>query len=498
MTPSPDPSLPATSAAPGGPGVVEGRWPVEHVVALAPTAAAAAAARQAAVPASWRAAGCDDVAVWGLFTGSGAEPYETCVELAEPAFRCSCPSRRTPCKHALGLLILWALGQVAAGARPVFVGHWLARRAARPAVDDPRGAAAREADPEVEPSPGATRTTIRARGDDQVAPPPPLGPADQRAAERAARVASGLAELDRWLADAVRGGLTAPELARYASWDAAAARLVDAQAPALANRVKRVGGLVGVGAGWHEAVLAELGIVHLIAEAGRHLPHLPDDLADSVRSAVGWTVRQADVLGRAPETDRWCVVGRSDTLEDRIVVRRVWARGERTDAWALLLSFSAYGQSVDERFQVGEAFEADLHRYPGRGELRCVVGVVHREPERDPVPPLTSSLAGACDQIGAALAGVPWLERWPVTVLAAPTLDHGRWVLSDHSGSLPIAGLPADWPSVVALSGGRPVALTAEWTPAGLVPLALHAEGRSVDLGPRGGFHERRRERERT
>ncbi len=478
---------------PPAPGV-EGRWPVDHVVALAPSASAAAAARRVAVPAAWRSAGCDDEAVWGTCAGSSAEPYETCVELAEPAYRCSCPSRTSPCKHAIGLLILWAVGQVASAARPVFAAHWLARRAARPAPAD-SGAAARHADPETPPPPTATRTTTRARGDDVAPPPTAPGPADKRAAERAARVASGLAELDRWLADAVRAGLTSPAFARYATWDVVAARLVDAQAPALANRLKRVGGQVGVGPAWHETVLAELGVIHLITEAGRRLAHLPDDLADSVRTAVGWTVRQADVLGRAPETDRWMVLGRSDTLEDRVVVRRIWVRGAATGRWALLLSFSAYGQSVDDRFAVGEVFEADLHRYPGRRELRVVTGIVHREPEPRSAAPPSSSLAGACDEIGEALVGVPWLERWPVTVLAAPTLDHGRWVLTDHTGSLPVAGLPPEWPAVVAWSAGRPVCVTAEWTAAGLIPLALHLDDRAVDVGPRGGFHERQWER---
>ena len=259
---------------------------------------------------------------------------------------------------------------------------------------------------------------------------PPPGPADKRAAERAARVAAGLVELDRWLADAVRGGLTATALARYSTWEATAARLVDAQAPSLANRVRRVGSMVGVGAGWHEAVLAELGVLHLLAQAGRRLVHLDDDLADSVRSALGWTVRQADVLDRAPSTDSWQVLGRSDTLEDRIVVRRWWLRGVGSGEWALLLSFAAYGQQLDGATELGSQVVADLHRFPGRNELRCVVGQRRDQPVFRRGEVRSSSLAGACDEIGAALAAVPWLERWPVTVHAAP--DVRRRSLGAH------------------------------------------------------------------
>jgi hypothetical protein len=43
--------------------------------------------------------------------GSGKEPYQVSVDLADPAeptFRCSCPSRKLPCKHGLGLLLGYA------------------------------------------------------------------------------------------------------------------------------------------------------------------------------------------------------------------------------------------------------------------------------------------------------------------------------------------------------------------------------------------------------
>ncbi|MFC6750247.1 SWIM zinc finger family protein [Deinococcus aquaticus] len=46
--------------------------------------------------------------LWGECQGSGQTPYLTGVDLSGPAFRCSCPSRKFPCKHALALLLLHA------------------------------------------------------------------------------------------------------------------------------------------------------------------------------------------------------------------------------------------------------------------------------------------------------------------------------------------------------------------------------------------------------
>ena len=46
--------------------------------------------------------------IWGLAKGSGKKPYQTQVDIVEFAYKCSCPSRKFPCKHALGPMFLAA------------------------------------------------------------------------------------------------------------------------------------------------------------------------------------------------------------------------------------------------------------------------------------------------------------------------------------------------------------------------------------------------------
>jgi hypothetical protein len=454
-----------------------GRWTLEQVVAVAPSPASVAAAEPLAAASRWSAIGADERALWGRCRGSGAEPYETTVDHAEVAWRCTCPSRKHPCKHAVALLLLWSRGGVPEAARPAGVATWIdARdRRAEPGGGDPPAAAPGEAN-------GGQATDA-----DHDRPDASDGPdrdaLDRSRDERVARMMEGLLELDRWLEDRMRTGLADPALARYATWDALAARLVDARAGALANRVRRLAGLVGSGPDWHSDVLAELGMLHLVSEAGRRLPTLPGSLADAVATVAGWQVRQADVLASVPETDDWIVMGRSDIREDRIEVRRVWLRGHSTRRWAMLLSFAAYRQSLDDSWAVGTAVRADLHRYPG-GSLRCLAGRRDDEPvnsfEID-----TVSIAEACVEIGSAVAAEPWLEHMPVTVLALPTISDARWVLSDDTGSLPMLGDAVAVGVVLAASAGDPVAVTVEWTPHGLLPLTLHLDDRTIDVGPR-------------
>src|ERR1700722_3652322 len=105
----------------------------DQVLGLAPDAAAAKAAQGQAIAARWSALGHDGGGVWGGCKGSGATPYRCQATLADGAVRCSCPSRKVPCKHALGLLLLLADDAVPAATVPDWVADWLAARVARAA-----------------------------------------------------------------------------------------------------------------------------------------------------------------------------------------------------------------------------------------------------------------------------------------------------------------------------------------------------------------------------
>ncbi|RNG10382.1 SWIM zinc finger family protein, partial [Streptomyces botrytidirepellens] len=110
------------------------RWTAEQVLALAPDAASHKAGGKLAGAASWSGTGARGQAVWGLCAGSGSEPYRTVIDVHGPAYRCSCPSRKFPCKHALGLLLLWGAGGAGVpegGEPPEWAEQWLGERRER-------------------------------------------------------------------------------------------------------------------------------------------------------------------------------------------------------------------------------------------------------------------------------------------------------------------------------------------------------------------------------
>ena len=465
-------------------------WAIEQVVALAHTSARFGAGEAIAVPSRWSHTGASDRALWGRYHGSGAEPYEVAVDHVHVRHRCTCPSRALPCKHVVGLLVLWVRGHISDVGETPAIASWMDREERRGTGDDAGGAA-------PESSVDGPAAGGGGAGDNDRPPAPegkPDAEPDTSRNERIERLIGGLVELDRWLEDRLQVGLSDPSVARFATWDELANRLVDARAGSLANRVRRLAGRVGASSDWHEQVLAEMGVLHLIAQAGQRVPSLPRDLGDSVAVTCGWQVRKADVEASAPETDRWLVTGRSDVREDLVEVRRVWLRGLDSSNWAMVLSFAAYRQSLDTSLDVGSVILADVHRYPGSTQRALVGEIMDRVAGPDDALAAASRFAttveGACAEVGRALAAEPWLDRVPVTLTAAPTVGEagGGWVLSDDTGSILISAEAMRGDSLAALlaaSGGLPVTMTVEWTTSGVVPLTVFLADRTLDIGPR-------------
>ena len=428
------------------------RWDTARVLSLAPDASSQRAAQSLAAARGWLARGGTGTALWGECEGSAARPYQTAVDLSGPAYKCSCPSRKSPCKHALALLLLWSRDEVPDAGAPGWAQTWLTTRAAKSGG----AGAAGPADPEA---------------------------ARRRAEQRQSRVASGLDELDRWLCDQVGHGLADTPRAGYLHWDTIAARMVDAQAPSIADRLRSLAAVPHSGAGWEGRLLEEYALLRLLITGYRRREELPADLIATVRSRIGFPVRQADVLSHGQHvTDRWLMLGRHDLEQERIRARRTWLRGEQSGRLALVLSFAAAGESFDVALPPGSQTSLELAFYPGAAPLRALI-VTGGDPA-PAAPPPGGTIAGLLTGWARALAGDPWLDWWPA-ILAEVTAvrDPAPRLAGPAGAALPLHPAAGDcWP-LFAVSGGAPVTVAAEWTPRGLWPLTVWDEtGQAVPL----------------
>ncbi len=443
---------------------------MEQVLALAPDDASRKAGNKLASAGQWSGTGFDGTgAVWGLCKGSGSKPYQTVVDVTGPAYRCSCPSRKFPCKHALGLLLLRASGDgpLQRGEPADWAAQWLEARRGRAEAKQ----AAQQAGMEGQSAPGPADATAAAA-------------ARKRAERRAERVTSGAQELEQRLTDLLRGGLAVADRAGHSLWEETAARMVDAQAPGLANRVRELGAIPGSGPGWPVRLLEECGLLHLLGTAWLGRERLPDPLAATVRTRVGLP---ASAEG-PPVRDHWLVLAQYDIPDGRLVTRRIWLYGRESGRTALLLSFGAAGRSPETALPVGVTIDAELTPYPGSG-LRAELGRQFSTPapgpEREPgtPPPPGVVTAAALAAYGAALRDDPWLDAWPVVlrdVIPVPSKDGWQLADAEAGSALPLApaalSRPGLW-KLVALSGGGPVTVFGEVGHRGFDPFAAWDTG---------------------
>ena len=434
-------------------------WSADQVTALAPDKQVATAGLKLASPATWSDAGVHEALVWGSASGSGKKPYRVCVDLSGPAFTCSCPSRKFPCKHAIGLLHLWSRGQVAGGEPAAFAAEWLEGRAKRAQQKAARQEAADRPNDPAKAAASAKSAAARARA-------------------RERRVTEGLADLDRWLTDQLREGLANGSAQRPRQLAVFASRMVDAQAPGVAQRLTALSRLTDSSPDWPERLVDEFGLLHLLIRAWTRREQLPDDLRATVRSHVGIAVRAEDVLASPGVSDTWVVVAGRDSVEGRLAERRLWLYGTTTRRWALILVFAPVSGGFSTTVVPGTRFDAVAHFYPGRGQLR--VALSDEQPSRPVagwVPePLGTASARECWR--RAVAADPWVEAVPVLVSGRfRLLGNGEPALGDADGALPLI-TPDDARWVLPLlTDGDEVTVAGELSPAGLRALSVVTDG---------------------
>lgn len=426
----------------------------EQILALAPDPGSAKAGQGLAGKHKWQTLGRDARAAWGECQGSAKEPYRTQVDLAGPAFRCSCPSRKFPCKHGLGLLLLLARepASFAQAVPPAWVAEWLVKR---------EQSAQRQAQP------------VRADA------APDMAAQARRAAARDARVAAGVDELRRWLRDLLRHGLADAPQRPTSFWEGMAKRMVDAQAPGLARQLRELGSLAAAGGNWQARLLDGLARLHLLLESFQRIEQLDAALQADLRAALGWAQQKDDLPADGALRDQWLVLGQRTEEDENLRTQRTWLWGIASGRLALSLSFAMFSQPLDRSLPPGTLLDAELGFFLSSYPLRAVVRERYGPPQPCAGMPGAPGCMAASAGYAEALARLPWIERFPMALAAVTPAPYGPgWHVYDKAGhTLPLdLHFEAGW-RLLALSGGRPLTLFGEWNGTTLLPLSAWAEG---------------------
>lgn len=433
-------------------------WTTEHISTLAPDSGSLKNGRALAVASKWQTLGQADGILWGEIKGSGSTPYQTCIEQVIPSFKCSCPSRKFPCKHGLGLALIFTTQPEALSQTeyPAWVVEWLNKREQRAQKQT-----AKANDAPVD------EATLKKREQAQ----------EKRRAARDDKVSTGVTELQTWLYDQVRQGLS-QSVSDHRPWEKMAARMIDAQAPGLAQRLQRCSEARFSGDGWQENLLREVSRLHLLLQAYARKESLSSELQADIAAHIGETTKQAELLIQNGIIDDWLVVGQGLEERDAMRTQRTWLYGVQQQRYALLLDFAVANQAMTLRPPLGSCFNAELVFYPNSWAVRAMIkqdnGVVSTPSE----VPTFISVESALLAFQTQLALSPWLNQYPCALAkVVPVRQDQRWLLINEALTvLPLKINETQGWHLLAVSGGQTVNIFGEWDGETLLPLAVFTD----------------------
>ncbi len=364
---------------------------LQTVQNLAPDASSLAAAKKLLSPTKWSAHGFAKELdlIWAQCQGSGSTPYYTVVDLGDNGYKCTCPSRKFPCKHALALMMLYVADATpfVPSDTPTWVVDWLGRR--RKTNKTATLAEKTDNSENVQNSDNSPSLAdmITMGNAEPVLSAEELAKKQQAQAKRAektkadtdARISAGLVELQNWLQDQLRMGIMAFMDNASSKCRQISARLNDAKASTLASRIDELPAQLAEceRANQPNLVIQAFGKWVLLCQAWFANPDDPD-----TRRAIATSETKDKILANdnAPkQTGIWHNVGEiSEVRKDGLISHATWLvkmndvnTTNNSPHFALLLDYHhpSTGQG-HIGIGVGDFVVGELCFYPSRQPLR--------------------------------------------------------------------------------------------------------------------------------
>ncbi len=431
---------------------------IKDALSFTADSALAAEARKIAHAHRWLSLEGNGKVLWGEFkTRGGSIRSEVDLRHDKPGFKCSCRTRKSPCKHSFGLLMLLVKNPDAFRV-----------------VDEP---------------PEETMQWLKRR-DSHIAPPErTLEEEAQLAAQRQknrekrfGQMSKGIEELEAWLLDTLREGLASLHGQASEYWEERAARLVDAKMKAVASRVKNLA-LVMQQPDWHEQSLQTFGELFLLIKAFRQRAYLAQPLQQELLNTAGVSFKKDDLLAEKGVQDDWVVVGREEGEEENLYFQRIWLVGATTNRYGVRLEFN-YGSPVaGGDWPIGTVLKAEVVFYPSSFPQRLLFKKYERTKPQTELS-YFEHFAAFAKAYAEAVAANPWLMSFPGLIGGViPVQKDEQYFLTDaNRHTLAIPEDEAQFWTLFALSGGQPIAVFGNWNGSVFQPLSAEAQGRWVRL----------------
>ncbi len=401
----------------------------DQILALAPDEASKKAGKDLSTPSKWVCKGINEQAIWGECQGSGSKPYETQVDIVTLAFKCSCPSRKFPCKHGLGLLLFNAkqANSFTDYTPPPWVTEWLAKRTEK----------------EEKKVEQANRPV------DEVAQ-------NKRVQAREQSIEDGVSDVLLWMKDTLKNDIIHLPKKGTAVFDTMAKLMIDAKAPGLAGMIKSLGRINFYEDGWESQFLQQITNIYLSIAAFKNRDESAKILDADVRNQIGFTQNQEALKNQARIEDHWLVLGKQTTEEDNVTTERNWLYGITSYQYALVLQFSVRGQGITFSLTPGMYIQAELVFFPSVVPLRAIIKKQIAS-DRQVISIGLPNWQAVLNVMASNKTSLPFTTSRPIIVQQlTPVLFNQEWFLQDISAAIiPIHEVETIIWKLLALSGGK-------------------------------------------
>ncbi|MDI9365296.1 MAG: SWIM zinc finger family protein [Flavobacterium sp.] len=428
----------------------------DQILALAPDEASKKAGKDLCTPSKWLSKGMNEQAIWGVCKGSGSKPYQTQVDIELLAFKCTCPSRKFPCKHGLGLLLFNAKQHVAFtnNSAPEWVAEWLAKR-----------------NEKVEKK--AEQANILVDEEAQA----------KRLQAKEQLVEQGIGELLFWLQDIVSKGIILLPQNGSAAFDNMAKRMIDAKAPGIANMLKWLGRTNFYKDGWESQFLQQLTHIYLVIAAFKNRNETKRLYYADIKTQIGFTQNQEALKEQTGIEDHWLVLGKQITENNNVTTERNWLYGNASKQYALVLQFSVRGQGITFTFTPGMYLQAELVYFPSVVPLRAIIKNQIAS-NHVALPIGLANWQEVAVLLASQKAQLPFATTSTLIVQQlVPVLVNNQWFLQDASQTImPIHQADTVIWKLLAISGGQSLQMAVLALQHSFLPMGVWANNTYISL----------------
>jgi len=374
----------------------------EYILSISPDAPSTKNANKIFSKTNWKVKKSDR-AVWSEIYGSGKKPYLTQIDTQEIAFKCSCPSRKFPCKHGLALGLYVAqngLENLSQEEEPLWVKEWLDKR--------------------IEKAVKRASKPVKVKSVERI---------KKLEDRRWSSAKKDVESLELWLQDALKLGILDFPNREHGYWEALKKRMVDLKISGFNVFFSQLQSME-YGENWELKVVDILSQIHQLVASVKHYDSLDEPFKKELAMLLGWSVNRKELLADEQSEvvdDVWIVTKVLLEEQERLTVRKVYLYGTESNRWAFILEFAHGNSYFEEHYLEGSLVQAKLVFYDGLFKQRAVLKIKGAKEESDfkALRPF-ATLQEAHNAFKEALILFPWIFDYPLFVSACNVVEKDK------------------------------------------------------------------------